>query len=275
MPEQNFNVDAVYIGPPKSASTWLWKCFKEHPDICVPKKLDSTHYFTFRYKTKDLSWYEDLFSHRKDNQLCVDFCNNYLQSPKAVKRIAEHSPDVKILTGLRNPVDRAFSHYWHSKKKKTFPYDFKDVLERYNLYQTFIVPGFYRLHLRRYKRHFSDRQIFVQLYQNLQDNSKTYFESYLEFLGVSSFEPSLITNKVNEAGYKRNIPIRTIAAIGELVSRIGFSELADGVSHSRGLDFIKALLSNKDEYEKGMSEDMKERLELIYHDDLQQLQKLP
>jgi len=34
-------IDAAYIGPPKSASTWLYYCFKEHPEIFVPK-TDST-----------------------------------------------------------------------------------------------------------------------------------------------------------------------------------------------------------------------------------------
>ena len=40
----------------------------------------------------------------------------YLVDPQACKRIYKHLPDVKLIFILRNPINRAWSHYWHRVK---------------------------------------------------------------------------------------------------------------------------------------------------------------
>jgi hypothetical protein len=41
-------VDVFIAGSQKTGSTWLYECFKEHPEILVPKK-DAIHYFTINH----------------------------------------------------------------------------------------------------------------------------------------------------------------------------------------------------------------------------------
>jgi hypothetical protein len=68
---------------------------------------------------------------RKDARgICLTPSPTYLHAPKAPSRIAAMFPDVRLIVLLRNPVERAFSHYW---KARNVDYEeletFEDALE--------------------------------------------------------------------------------------------------------------------------------------------------
>jgi hypothetical protein len=53
----------------------------------------------------------------------------YLYHPKVAKRIARVLPKVKLIAMLRNPVDRAISHYYHEVKKHRETLSFERAIE--------------------------------------------------------------------------------------------------------------------------------------------------
>ena len=115
MPKGKLDIDFFLLGVPKAASSWIYYCFKEHPDIYVPDK-DSLRYFDLKYH-KGLSWYGKYFEQANEQQVVIDPSPTYFRSPVAPKRIADNFPDANFILCLRNPVDRAFFQFWHEKKK--------------------------------------------------------------------------------------------------------------------------------------------------------------
>ena len=122
------SVDVFHIGPQKAATTWVYRCLEEHLSIACPP-TGSIHYYDIFY-ARGQDWYAQFFEEARPDQLLIDPTYTYIRSPWAPRRIVKDSPNAKIIFCLRNPIERAFSHYWHEKKKGKIAFDFEEGLER-------------------------------------------------------------------------------------------------------------------------------------------------
>lgn len=194
--------NVFHVGPQKTGTTWVYRCFREHPEVTSPPE-DKTHYFSMYYhKGKD--WYIHCFE-RPTKKIVFDPTPNYFRSPVAAERIFKENPSAKIIMCFRQPIERAFSHYWHEKKKMRFNFDFEEVLENYDLYSNWIEPSFYFLHLKRYLQFFPKEQILVQFFDDLQKNPELFFQTILQFIAIDDrFRPSVLHERINAATPQRN-----------------------------------------------------------------------
>lgn len=266
------DVDSFYIGPPKSASSWLYECCQEHPEICVPD-IDSTHYFDLQYDLADEQWYADRFD--DPSRLCIDFCQAYLDDHRVPKRMHEQYPEARFITTLRNPVDRAYSHYWHGKKKNRFNYEFREVLENKELFSAWIRTGFYHEHLTRYLEYFPEDRIKILYFSDLKEDNGAFLKEVFEYLGVDpDFRPLLLDTKVNKADYQRNFAVRSVSRIGQALSVIGLHNVKISLKDLGTADMLKSLFSSKSEYDRGMEEEVRQKLIKIYEPDIHHLEEL-
>ena len=114
--------DFIIIGAQKSGTTSLYRFIVKHPAI-APATKKEVHYFSIWYKFGEL-WYRSHFPtnlsrynfYKRTNQklLSGEASPVYLFYPVVPGRMKELLPDVKLIVILRNPVDRAYSHYHHS-----------------------------------------------------------------------------------------------------------------------------------------------------------------
>ncbi len=192
-------VDVFHVGPQKAARTWAYQCLREHPEIGCPPR-DSIHYFDMLYH-RGRDWYVSHFDGVSPTLIWVDPTYSYLRSPLVPARIAEENPEAKIIVCLRHPVERAFSHYWHEKRKDRFNYTFGEVLENYDLYASWIEPGFYATHLERFLSRFRRDQLLCQLYDDLERDPQRFYRDMLAFIGVEDvgFEPRRLHERINPA----------------------------------------------------------------------------
>jgi hypothetical protein len=115
--------DFLIIGSQRSGTTSLHAYLKQHPQI-IPAIKKEIHFFdgglfpdedTY---SKGESWYRAHFPKlktiRKDQQV-FEASPLYIFNPLAPQRIAELIPKVKMIAILRNPTERALSHYFHEK----------------------------------------------------------------------------------------------------------------------------------------------------------------
>ena len=112
------------VGAQKAGSSSLYYYLNQHPQVkeTFGKEL---HYFDGSlidgldtYK-KGKPWYQAHFplNHTlKKGDICLDASPLYLFHPLVAERIHQLIPDCKIIMLLRNPVERAISHYFHVKK---------------------------------------------------------------------------------------------------------------------------------------------------------------
>jgi hypothetical protein len=257
-------VDIFHIGPQKSGTTWIYRCLTEHPEIACPPS-DSIHYFDMFY-SKGRDWYAAFFREAREGQKLFDPTPSYIRSPWAARRIAEENRDAKIIICLRNPVERAFSHFWHERKKKKYNFDFSEVLRNYDLFSSLLEPGFYAEHIERYLGHFPREQILCQLFDELREDPEAFLVQLLRFLGVDDgLKPSVLRRKVNVAGHKSGfVNSHLLPKTKALLRKGGLSSIGEH----------PYLMSGKSEYLKGPPEELLAPLAEICEPEIARLEAL-
>lgn len=134
--------DFLVIGAKRGGTTSLHHYLAEHPGVLPlfpsPEKIKGTYYFTDHYDRGD-RWYLSHFPTRATRQrvarrlgyqpVAGDNTPYYLYHPLAPARAAELVPDARIVALLRNPIERAFSHYKERRANGTEPLDFESALD--------------------------------------------------------------------------------------------------------------------------------------------------
>lgn len=271
---KDINIDAFLVGVSKSASTWLYHCFKEHPQINVPTS-DSLRFFDLKYH-KGFDWYNNYYKEVDPNGITIDPSPTYFRSPVAVKRISEHFPEAKFILSLRNPVERAFSQFWHEKKEGHFDYQFEECTHRFLLYSWIIEHGFYATHLESMYRYVNRENINVVLFDDLKSNPQEFYSSICRYLGVDDTHvPNMLNQRVNAAGVKVNTAVKSIRSISSNPVVRPIKKLIKKYFKVEGLvRDLSTRASSTSEYEQGLSDEMKRELGKIYQPEISRLEEL-
>jgi hypothetical protein len=112
----------IIPGTQKGGTSSLYAYLSQHPEA-GPTARKEIHYFN-RWYAKGLDWYRAFFPRFDEARYCGEASPNYLADPETPSRIAADLPSVKIVILLRNPIDRAYSHYWmhvrRGNERRTF-----------------------------------------------------------------------------------------------------------------------------------------------------------
>ena len=118
--------DFIIIGAQRSGTTSLYNYLIEHQNIKSTSQKE-IHYFDNNYD-KGLTWYSKKFpSIRKGIEITGEASPYYIFHPHAVNRISKDFPNVKLIVLLRNPIERAYSHYCMAIKKGNDRYHLKKL----------------------------------------------------------------------------------------------------------------------------------------------------
>lgn len=103
--------DFIIIGAQKGGTSSLAFYLSQHPDIKFAFNKE-VHFFDNNFN-RGLTWYKSNFPFKSVNRntLFGEATPFYLFHPLCAERVKESIPNVKIIVLLRNPIDRAFSHY--------------------------------------------------------------------------------------------------------------------------------------------------------------------
>lgn len=198
--------ELLIIGAQKGGTTSLFNYLAEHPDVLPPFGKE-IHYFDLHY-ARGVTWYRGRFPYRarlRGGRLTLDASPYYLVHPQAPQRAASLLPNAKLVALLRNPIDRALSHYQHEVRggRETLP--FAEAIDReadrlageeerlrsdpsyYSVSHhrhSYLHRGRYVEQLRRWMEHFPRAQLLVLQSERLfQDPAGTSAAVY-DFLGL-------------------------------------------------------------------------------------------
>ena len=121
----------ILLGAAKSATTTIYDILRQNSNVFTPQ-FKEPHFFNINDNyEKGFSWYlNTYYKNSIDSKVVVDFTPSYLYSEKSAERIFENlGKGVKFIIILRNPVDRAFSHYLHSKRDGHEKKDFESAIK--------------------------------------------------------------------------------------------------------------------------------------------------
>ncbi|HZW25957.1 MAG TPA: sulfotransferase domain-containing protein [Gallionella sp.] len=226
-------VDFIFIGPSKTASTWIYEAIRPHPELFVPVTKDI--YFFDKYYGRGEAWYEGFFRDAPAGSLCGELSHDYFFNPVAIDRIHAFDPAIKLICCLRNPFERAYSSYLHMVRVGMFAGSFEDALEEF----PFIVDeGKYHTNLRHIFSLFGREAVLILDFDELEADPARFARRIFNFLGVDeTFVPAVLHQKVNPARDARSVTLARMAKRAALLLRhLGCSNLLGRLKHSRLVD---------------------------------------
>jgi hypothetical protein len=191
------------LGAAKSGTTTLYDILRQHSEIYIPA-FKEPHFFDITENYKNgLQWYEKNYFNKADKKIIADFTPSYFFDKNAPKRIYESlGRNMKFLVILRNPVDRAYSHYLHSKRDDHESENFEKSLElevgrleKYKdqsdylsyLRHSYVHQGLYAQMIDRYLQYFSlNNFLFIHFEDELLQERDLTIKRILYFLEVDN-----------------------------------------------------------------------------------------
>jgi len=197
----------LIIGTQKGGTTSLFNYLVQHPDVMPPFGKE-IHYFDLHY-ARGVRWYRGRFpyNHRlRGGALTLDASPYYLIHPLVPERAADLLPGARLIALLRNPVDRALSHYQHEVRGGREPLSFTEAIDReeerlageeerlrsdpgyysFNFHRySYARRGIYVDQLRRWAQHFPRSQLLVLQSERLFQNPAATTAIVHRFLGLA------------------------------------------------------------------------------------------
>lgn len=284
----------LIIGAAKSGSTALYSYLNQHPEIYM-SPIKEAKFFSYEdeaitYKGPndlnqgyftDLKSYQSLFSGVSNEIAVGEASPYYLYIPGSAYRINKHIPNAKLIAILRNPIDRAYSHFRSYIIRNEPIADFNQAIlaETERIYNNwsprwyYKQQGFYYKQLKPYFELFDRNQIKIYLYEDFADNMTGVLADIFSFLSVDeSFQPH-IQKRHNVTNSPRNLFLH------HLVSPIGKNKGRNFLQKSlpkNVYSHVRRRIENANLRAKPVALSKKSRLKLIdiYKEDIHQLQDL-
>ncbi|MGD1809417.1 sulfotransferase domain-containing protein [Dapis sp. BLCC M126] len=213
----------IIIGVMKSGTTSLYNYLIQHPQI-IPAKKKEVHFFDKNFH-KGIYWYRShfpLFSNL--DYVTGEGSPYYIFHPLVGQRIAKTIPQVKLIAVLRNPINRAFSHYQRNVARGYENLSFEEAIDReeerlkgerekilnderyrsrnYTFY-SYLSRGRYIEQIQDWLHYFPQQQFLFIKSEDLFTNQSEIYSQVLNFLDLPQFQPN--TFEVYLSGeYKKN-----------------------------------------------------------------------
>lgn len=233
--------DFFLVGAAKAGTTAIQQALDAHPDVYmsplkepnffsddilvsslrddVKKKLEEDNIPEWilngmksprwRAYLRDENLYSNLFDPAKATQKKGEASVSYLYSSNAAQNIFKANDQAKIIIVLRNPAERAFSHFNMEQRMGWMQDDFSSAFEKYkeNLKPLwgkdplFIAGGLYADQVGRYLSVFPKSQVLILIYDEFKNAPEKTLDAIYKFIGVDSSKVDLkiALKKNNEA----------------------------------------------------------------------------
>ncbi len=215
----------IIVGAQKSGTSTLHGILGAHPDVFIPDReifffdIDDpvqhpdfapagggSRSFEADFDTY-AAWYARFYEGARAGQLRGEDSTSYLASTVAPARIARLCPEVKVIALLRDPVARAYSHYWHDVSRGRCSRSFEEVAQ--DEASLVVQRGHYREQIERYVDAVGEARVKVLVFEAFADNLERASGEVCAFLGVSTPPAAALEReRYNVARVPRNLRAR-------------------------------------------------------------------
>jgi hypothetical protein len=130
--KKSTNPFVFIIGAQKCGTTSLLADLVNHPQILKPIRKEFYFFNNQNIYKKGVDWYLGQFPSSTDKAFNVDATANSFESKEAPSRMKKEFPNSKIILLLRNPTERAYSHYKMAVNLGFEKLSFSDALKMEN-----------------------------------------------------------------------------------------------------------------------------------------------
>jgi hypothetical protein len=273
-------VDFFIVGAPKAGTTSLYHYLEEHPEIemssqkepdyfsDIPLQEQGMYYGKNRINTLDK--YESLFA-QKEGVIYGEGSVSYLFYENVAEDIKKYNPNAKIIIMLRNPIDRAFSHYLMDYRLGLVSDSFEDIINKKSkyknahlFYQQYIEVSEYAKQIQRYCNVFSTDNLLLIDYEDFKGDVAGTVDLVYDFLKVSTEFAADVNTKHNTFTMPKNKGIRFIYSFVFLRKILTFIFPKSLVKNIKGLLF-------KADKKPELLEETRNQLKQFFSDDVREL----
>ena len=221
------------VGTPKSGTTSIFHYLDNHPEV-VMCSIKEPNFFSYDQIVEQNLYYTEKGIARKKDYLSLfkgvfnekivgEASVSYLYYDKVPGKIKKAVPHAKIIIILRNPIDRALSHYLMDSRLGYVNLSFDDIVYKRTVhpllalyYQQFIELGFYYGQVQRYLDIFGEEQVKVLLTDDFKEDISFALVSICNFLDIDSDRISDRNKHYNVHRRPRNTIIKHLYAVKSL-----------------------------------------------------------
>jgi hypothetical protein len=198
------------VGVPKAGTTGLYHALQAHPEIWMPESKE-TQFFSSPDYHKGVEWYlKEFYSGADPGTTVGELSPKYLIHQDVPKRIRKTlGKHIRFLVILRNPVDRAWSHYCHSYERfrhfsfrPTEDLSFEEALKAeperiaqgdeyswtHGMWLAYYFTGLYARHLKNWFRIFSRENFLIITLEDLIDRPEETLDRITDHLRINRFD---------------------------------------------------------------------------------------
>jgi hypothetical protein len=251
--------DVILAGVQKGGTTSLFSQLRVHPNVLWAQSKGS-HYFDLEYH-RGLDWYRSQCPLQRTvsaaeassgvRPLVAESSGYYFDHPLAPERCAATLPNARVIIMLRNPVDRAYSHYHDTQGKGFEPLSFEDAIDQeasrfegiedefardehlYSLThhrQGYLSRGIYIHHVRRWMEAMSRENVLVLRSESFYSDTPAEYARTLRFLCLPEWKPTVF--KKENAGKYEPMPAKVRDRLAEF-----FAPYNEQLAEYTGTDF--------------------------------------
>ena len=251
--ESVFLPNLFLLGAAKCGTTTLHAYLDDLPDVCMSRPKEP-FFFEAEFE-RGLGFYrERYFAHWRGEPVIGDARHRNLYLPYVPERIHAVNPRAKLLVLVRNPIERAFSHWYHYHWQHRDPLGFWEAIQAdwkriqaglrydtpeeiaeharhlgpdergntgYGIYRTYLDSGYYYQQIKRYLALYPAENLRVILFEDLVSHPQDIVSELVEFLAM---DPA--TNRFSKERWENpaNLPLwlKRLVERARLRERIAF-----------------------------------------------------
>ena len=202
--------NALYLGVPRCASTWLSAHLGDHVDVFVPTVKDL--YYFDRHFDRGIEWYSRFFESAEHQSIRFEFSHDYLFSPAAPRRVREALGAPRLVLGLREPVSYVRSTMANIRRHGPSQATTSAMIESGRL----LGSAFFDAFLPPWLDEFDRTAFCVFRHDEVVADPRSVYERILGHLDLAPDLPADLDMVVNGAVVPRSAPV---AAAGKLAAR--------------------------------------------------------
>lgn len=217
------------IGPGKSGTTAMYNLLTRHPQVCMAR-VKETCFFNDHWQ-RGVEWYHSLFPAPGSAAATGEVSNTYIFSPDAAQRMHQYNPAMRAVTCLRNPVDRAFSHWLFLKRNAEISGTFEEgMAQRPDL----VERGLYARHLEPWLRHLGRQQVLILFFDQFTADPLATYNQLLRFIGVEPVSTVQLdeSDRLPASAPRSRAAARAVKMVADAVRRAGHPRVIQWVKDS-------------------------------------------
>lgn len=196
------------VGAMKAGTSSLHEYLHQHPEIFMSRFKEPQYFAPHRTRygmwgqghplpEPGIDWYLRLFADAGNVKYCGESSVSYTARhwvSGCEERIWQFNPKARIIYLMRDPVERALSHYWHfvAAGRETLP-----PLAAVRRRDDYLARSDYAYQIEPYLRRFGENQVYLLTTEELETEPQRSLTALFRWLGVADDVPIDTTQRHN------------------------------------------------------------------------------